>query len=165
MPAVLISVGSNIDKEDNLPKAIELLRSHPAFHVVAVSPIYETAPVDAQGALTDQAWFYNAALWIETTLSPVNLRATLRAMEAAQGRVRTTDKAAPRTLDLDIIFYGHEQLTLGNRRIPDPDVIRFAYLALPLADIAPHWIHPDNELTLRQIANNLAHTEMETRKV
>jgi 7,8-dihydro-6-hydroxymethylpterin-pyrophosphokinase len=86
-------------------------------------------------------------------------------MEAAQGRVRTTDKAAPRTLDLDIVFYGQEPLILGNRRIPDPDVIRFAYLALPLADIAPHWIHPDNELTLRQIANNLAHTEMETRKV
>ncbi len=63
MPAVLITLGSNIDKEINLPQALDALRQHPEMQVIAVSPIYVTAPV---GGAPGQSDFYNAAAWIET---------------------------------------------------------------------------------------------------
>ena len=167
MPSVLITLGSNIAKEDNFPKAIAALRQQPAITVVAISPIYETAAVGdstAQVSLT-QPTFYNAAAWIETELAPAALRETLRAIETRLGRVRTADKYAPRPIDLDIAFYGEGSLALNGKAIPDPDVVHFPHLALPLADIAPQWPHPENGLTLRQIAANLTHTEMEIRQL
>ena len=162
MPAVLITLGSNIDKEVNLPQAIDVLRQHPEMQVIAVSPIYVTAPV---GGAPGQSDFYNAAAWIETDLAPAALRERLRAIEARQGRVRTMDKYRARTIDLDIAFYGQETLTINGAPVPDPDIVHLAHLALPLADIAPNWRHPNYDLTLRQIADNLAYTQTEIRKV
>jgi len=152
MPAVLITLGSNIDKEVNLPQALDALRQHPEMRVIAVSPIYVTAPV---GGVPGQSDFYNAAA----------LRKRLRAIEARQGRVRTGDKYRARTIDLDIAFYGQETLTISGTPVPDPDSVHLAHLALPLADIAPNWQHPNYDLTLRQIADNLAYTQTEIRKV
>ena len=162
MPAVLITLGSNIDKEVNLPQALDALRQHPEMRVIAVSPIYVTAPV---GGVPGQSDFYNAAAWIETDLAPAALRERLRAIEARQGRVRTGDKYRARTIDLDIAFYGQETLTISGTPVPDPDSVHLAHLALPLADIAPNWQHPNYDLTLRQIADNLAYTQTEIRKV
>lgn len=167
MPSVLISLGSNIAKEDNFPKAIAALCHQPAITVVAISPIYETAPVGDSSiqAPSPQPTFYNAAAWIKTELAPAALRETLRAIETRLGRVRTADKYAPRPIDLDIAFYGGCSLALNGKTIPDPDIVHFPHLALPLADIAPQWVHPENGLTLRQIAANLTHTEMEIRQL
>lgn len=162
MPAVLITLGSNIDKEVNLPQALDALRRHPAMQIIAVSPIYVTAPV---GGEPGQSEFYNAAAWIETDLAPAVLRERLRAIEARQGRVRTMDKYRARTIDLDIAFYGQETLTINGGPVPDPDIVHLAHLALPLADIAPNWRHPNYDLTLRQIADNLGYTQTEIRKV
>ncbi|MFN8492814.1 MAG: 2-amino-4-hydroxy-6-hydroxymethyldihydropteridine diphosphokinase [Caldilineaceae bacterium] len=162
MPTVLITLGSNIAKEQNLPRAIELIRHQPTLTVVAVSPIYETAPVGGPAA---QPQFYNAAMRIETTLTYPMLRTLLRTLESALGRVRTTDKFAPRPIDLDIAFYGQESFTFADKCIPDPDAIRFPHLTLPLADIAPEWRDAKSGFTLRQIADDLAYTEREIRKL
>ena len=167
MPSVLITLGSNIDKEYNLPKSMEALRQQPTITLVTVSPIYETAPVghsSIQSTFT-QPTFYNAAAWIETELAPAALRELLRTIEVTLGRVRTADKSAPRPIDLDIAFYGQAKLTLAGRQIPDPDVARFPHLALPLADIAPTWQHPESGRMLYQIADHLAHSETEIRKL
>lgn len=162
MPTVLITLGSNIAKEQNLPQAIELVRNQPTITVVAVSPIYETAPVGGSAA---QPTFYNAAMQIETTLTFAALRALLRSIETALGRVRTNDKFAPRPIDLDIAFYGQESFTFAGKCIPDPDAIRFPHLILPLADIAPEWCDANSGFTLRQIADALVYTESEIRKL
>ena len=89
------------------------------------------------------------------------LRHELRAMEAALGRVRTADKFAPRPIDLDIIFYGAEVLDIDGHHIPDRDVVRFAHIALPAADIAGDWIHPETGQTLATIAAMLSTEELE----
>jgi 2-amino-4-hydroxy-6-hydroxymethyldihydropteridine diphosphokinase len=60
------------------------------------------------------------------------------------GRVRAVDKYAPRTIDLDIAFYGQQVIDLNGRHIPDPEIEKLPHLALPLADVAPNWVHPES---------------------
>lgn len=162
MPQVLIAVGSNIERERNLPLAFARLRRHAEIRLIAISPIYESP---AAGTATPQPAYYNAAARIETELAPAALKAALLDIEAALGRVRTADKFAARPIDLDIALYERLILDLNGRHIPDPDILRRPYIAVPLADLAPDWIHPEIGLTLRQIADGQHFTEKELRQV
>lgn len=136
------------------------MRHSPRIAVKLISPIYETAPVGRP----DQPPYYNAAVLIETDLPPGELRDALRRIEQALGRVRTTDRFAPRTIDLDIALFGDEVIDLDGSRIPDPDITRFPHIALPLADIAPHWIHPEVGRTLSHIAREMHYSAEEVHK-
>ncbi|MCL7453199.1 MAG: 2-amino-4-hydroxy-6-hydroxymethyldihydropteridine diphosphokinase [Anaerolineae bacterium] len=148
---VFVSLGSNIDPERNLPEAVRRLAQH--CRLLAVSPVYETQPV---GRL-DQPNFLNAALLLETYREPAELKEeVLLAIEGELGRVRTADKNAPRTVDLDISLYGEQILNLEGRHIPDPDILRFPHVARPLADLAPEFRHPETGQTLSEIAEKLA---------
>lgn len=158
---VLIALGSNIDRERNMVAAIDRLRAHPAIEVLAASPIYTTAPIGRDGAVTEQPVFANAAVRVETDLTAGDLRRELRAIEAALGRVRTADKFAPRPIDLDIALYGSEVLEIDGHHIPDRDVLRFAHVAIPLADIAGDWIHPETGQSLAAIAAPMHTQELE----
>ena len=162
LQAVLITLGSNIERERNLPQAVALLRRHARMRLQAVSPIYESLPV---GDHPDQPAYFNAAVLIETELAPAALKETLRTIESTLGRVRTVDKYAPRTIDLDIAFYGRQVFDLDGWHIPDPDVVHFPHLALPLADVAPAWVHPELKLTLEEIVKRLSFSSREIRKV
>jgi len=162
MPLILVAVGSNIDRELNLPLAFARLRRRPGIRLIAVSPNYESAAV---GALTPQPAYYNAAVLIETDFAPADLKAALLDIEQSLGRVRTADKFAPRPIDLDIALYGSAIFDLGGRHIPDPDIARYPHLAVPLADLAPDWVHPEIGLSLRQIAAGQHVTEKELRQV
>jgi 2-amino-4-hydroxy-6-hydroxymethyldihydropteridine diphosphokinase len=155
---VLVSVGSNIDPERNLSAAVERLRER--CRVTAVSTVYETEPVGGR----EQPRFLNAAVLLETDLTPAQLRAqVLRPIEQDLGRVRTSDKYGPRTIDLDISLYGDRVLELGGRRIPDPDILRYAHIAVPLADVAPEQRHPETGQTLADIARQLPHAGLQPR--
>jgi 2-amino-4-hydroxy-6-hydroxymethyldihydropteridine diphosphokinase len=149
---VLITLGSNINREQNVNEALARLEQQPDLHILAVSPIYVTQAVGADGKAAAQPAFSNAAICVETELDPFTLRGKLRALEAAMGRMRTADKFAPRPIDLDIAFYGDRVLEVAGKVIPDPDVLRFAHVAVPLADVAGDWIHPQTGQTLAEIA-------------
>ncbi|RME77188.1 MAG: 2-amino-4-hydroxy-6-hydroxymethyldihydropteridine diphosphokinase [Chloroflexi bacterium] len=159
---VLITIGSNINREQNLPAALDLLGTWPGIRLVAVSPVYDTAPI---GGRPDQPRFYNAAALVETALGPEALKQALRSIEAQLGRRRVADKYAPRPIDLDIAMYGRQVLGLNGRHIPDPEIVRFPHLALPLADIAPDWVHPELGVTLRDIARQMSFSEEEIQKL
>ncbi len=159
---VLITLGSNLEREHNLPAAVARLRHHPRLALRALSPVYESAPV---GGAPNHPHYFNAAALVETDLTPSALRDTLRAIERDLGRVRTADKHAPRTIDLDIALYGDQILTVEDKHIPDPDISVFPHLALPLADIAPGWRHPQTGLTLREIAAGMSYSTGEIRKL
>jgi dihydroneopterin aldolase/2-amino-4-hydroxy-6-hydroxymethyldihydropteridine diphosphokinase len=147
---VYISLGSNIEPERNLPEAVRRLARH--CHLLAVSPVYETQPVGT----TEQPNFLNAAVLIETDLTASDLKTrVLQGIEQELGRVRTADKFAPRTIDLDISLFNSEVLQFGQRRIPDPEILRYAHVAMPLADLAPEYFHPETGRSLRDIANSL----------
>ena len=146
---VFLALGSNINAEHNLQAAAQRLASR--FHLRAVSPVYETAPVGK----TDQPNFLNAAASIETDLAAAELKQALQAIEQELGRVRTDDKNAPRTIDLDISLFDAQVLEVGQRHIPDPDILRYPHIARPLADLAPQQRHPETGQTLQEIAQGL----------
>ena len=161
MTLVLIALGSNVDKEQKLPAAVALLRQHPRLQVLAVSPTYVTTALAADGSHAAQADFHNAAVLAETDLSAGELRAELRTLETALGRVRTADKFAPRPIDLDIAFFGDAVLDLDGKHVPDPNVLRYAHIAVPLAAVAPDFAHPETGQTLAAIAATFGIERME----
>jgi GTP cyclohydrolase I len=158
MHPVLITLGSNINREHNLPQAVAMLRRCPKILLVAVSPIYETQAI---GGAPNQPAYFNAAVLIKTSLNPATLKETLWKIEQALGRVRTTDKYAPRPVDLDIAFYDKQVFDLAGRHIPDPDVVKYAHVAWPLADLAPCWTHPEVGTTLYEIAKTIKFPDSE----
>ena len=87
-------------------------------------------------SLTQRSWF-------KLPLLPGQFkRSVLNVIESRLRRRRSGDKNAPRTIDLDISLFNESVLTIGHRRIPDPELSRFAHIAIPLAEIAPDYIHP-----------------------
>lgn len=147
---VYVSLGSNIEAVRHLAAAVRLLGER--GRVVAVSRVYETVPV----GLREQANFLNAAVWVETELDAARFKGeVLAGIEAALGRVRTADKNAPRTIDADIALFNDEVFELGRRHIPDPDIVRFPHVAVPLADIVPDLMHPETGEQLADIAARL----------
>jgi 2-amino-4-hydroxy-6-hydroxymethyldihydropteridine diphosphokinase len=153
---VLIALGSNIEPVRNLPRAISLLnRDCP---VEAVSPVYAAEPVGRPEA----PMFLNAAARIETILSPQDLKfGVLRPLEEKLGRRRSADRYAPRTIDVDIAFFGSLVIDDPDRGlvIPDPDIGTCAHLALPLADLEPLFRHPLSGETLSQLAADFADSD------
>jgi len=105
-----LSLGSNIEPERNLPAAVMELSRH--GRVRRVSSVWETVPLGFSG----QPNFLNAALWLETPLPARELREIVIAgIEAQLGRVRTENRSAPRTIDIDIMLFNRESLRVGRR--------------------------------------------------
>jgi 2-amino-4-hydroxy-6-hydroxymethyldihydropteridine diphosphokinase len=147
--AVLL-LGSNVDKERNLPAAVHLLRR--LCRVVAVSPVYETAPVGLMG----QPYFLNAAVLVETDLNASRLKETVMSqVEEELNRRRQSDRYAARTIDVDLLLFNDDVFTLGNRRIPDPDLRRYLHVAVPVADLLPDLIHPETGERIEVIVRRL----------
>jgi 2-amino-4-hydroxy-6-hydroxymethyldihydropteridine diphosphokinase len=147
---VFILLGANIEPHRNLTVAVGMLAA--ALEVRAVSRVYQSPAV----ARPEQPPFLNSAVLARTEHSPAALRdEVLRPIETALGRVRTADRHAPRTIDLDIVMYD-QLVTQAPLVLPDPDIERYAHVALPLADLAPDFVHPLSGHTLAEIAARFA---------
>lgn len=155
MARVLIAFGSNIVPEANVPRALELLAGQ--VRVVGVSTVYRTEPLGRR----EQEPFLNGALLVETPLPPRVLKfEVLRGIEASLGRVRTEDRYAARTIDLDIALYADLQIAEADLRVPDPDIPDRAFLAIPLAELAPEMVLPGTGRRLADIASVLSREGM-----
>lgn len=131
MTRAVIAIGSNLgDRLGHLQGAIDGL-AH-SVDVVAVSGVYETAPVGGP----DQDDFLNAVLLIETTLAPHDLLALCQSVEAAHDRVREV-RWGPRTLDVDIIAMGSEVLDDPDLTLPHPRAHERAFVCVPWLDVEP----------------------------
>ncbi len=148
---VYVSLGSNINKERNLPAAVQLLGE--LCRVLASSAAYETAPV----GLEKQPLFFNAAVLVETEKDAASFSKDILArVEQELERVRTIDKNAPRTIDLDITLFNQEVFDLDSQHhIPDPDLLRRPHVAVPIAELSPDLAHPETGEPLAQIAARL----------
>jgi GTP cyclohydrolase I len=155
---VLITLGSNIEPQHNIPEAMRAIGRHPGVELRRCSRVYETEPV---GEDAGQAPFHNAAALVSTDLTPAGLRAALREIETGQGRVRTGQRNAPRTIDLDIAYFGDLEIEVDGTPIPDPDVPLHLHLARPLADVAPDWTDPATGSTLAELVAKLTAERME----
>ncbi|MEX0703051.1 MAG: 2-amino-4-hydroxy-6-hydroxymethyldihydropteridine diphosphokinase [Planctomycetales bacterium] len=143
-----LALGSNIDPERNLVEALRLLSRH--GNPLAVSRIYQTAPI----GFANQPDYLNAAVLLETSATLAELREWIvPEVEAALGRVRMPGNPnAPRTIDVDVALFDREVIHAANCRVPDPDILTRPFVAIPLAELDPDYVHPEEERTLREIA-------------
>ena len=130
VPWVWVSLGSNLDREASLRLAIRALRDR--YGELSLSPIYESAAEGFKGEP-----FLNLVAGFETTESVAILRDRLRTIEAAAGRRREGDKFGPRTLDLDLLTYGDAVGVIDGYPLPRDEILRYAFVLKPLADLAP----------------------------
>ena len=144
-----LSLGSNMgDREHHLRHAIKRLEQ--LGRIAAVSAWYETEPVE----FTDQAWFLNCAVALETTKTPKELMAALLGLEQKSGRQRTQRKG-PRTIDIDILLFGETVLSTPGLIIPHPAMHARRFVLEPLAEIAPEARHPALQKTIRELLAEL----------
>ena len=135
---VYLGVGSNKgDRLANCRAGIEGLRRISGTTVIRASSFYETEPQER----ADQDWFINAVVEIETSLDPEALLSACLALEAEFGRVRAVP-FGPRTLDIDVLFFGSRVITGSGLAVPHPRVDRRRFVLAPLAEIAPDLRHP-----------------------
>jgi 2-amino-4-hydroxy-6-hydroxymethyldihydropteridine diphosphokinase len=144
-----LSLGSNLgDREGHLRDAIARLESQ--GHVVAVSSLYETEPVD----FINQPWFLNCAVAIETSKTPEELIAAILETEVTMGRQRG-QKKGPRSIDIDILLVGDKVVEAEELNVPHPAMSERRFVLEPLAEIAPEARHPVLKKTIRELRDTL----------
>lgn len=136
MPRVWVSIGSNIDRERHIRAALRELRG--AFGELVVSPVYETEAVGFRGDA-----FFNLVAGFDTELPPARLHALMREIEERHGRERGGEKFSARTLDLDLLTYGDAITSEGGKALPRDEILRYAFVLAPLADVAADEVHPE----------------------
>ena len=135
----ILSIGSNIgDKLANCQFGIAALTKDGNSTVLAQSAYYKTEPVD----FTDQDWFVNAAIKIETVLSPQALLETIQQAQRLAGRTHDKIRFGPRILDIDIIFYDDSVIQEPHLSVPHPRMHKRRFVLQPICDIDRAIIHP-----------------------
>jgi 2-amino-4-hydroxy-6-hydroxymethyldihydropteridine diphosphokinase len=131
-----LALGSNLgERAAHLQRAVDLLAEHRAVNVVAVSRVYETAPVGGP----DQGPYLNAVVALETTLDAAELLALAQACERDAARVRG-ERWGPRTLDVDVLLVGDERCDDPELTVPHPRMWERGFVLAPLRDVAPDLV-------------------------
>jgi 2-amino-4-hydroxy-6-hydroxymethyldihydropteridine diphosphokinase len=150
MKTVYLGLGSNMgDRAAMLQAAVCALES-PRLHILRVSPVYETEPMDVPG----QHWFLNQVAEAETDLFPLQLLRRIAKVEAQLGRRRLAPKG-PRTIDIDILLLGNSVVTMPSLEIPHPRLRGRRFVLAPLADLAPDLRDPVTRKTVRELLGEL----------
>jgi 2-amino-4-hydroxy-6-hydroxymethyldihydropteridine diphosphokinase len=142
-----LSLGSNVgDREKNLREAVHRLKT--LGRVISVSSFYETEPVE----FTEQPWFVNCAIALETAQSASQLMSGILEIEREMGRLRV-EKKGPRIIDIDILLFGDLIVNTPDLVIPHPAMAERRFVLEPLAEIADQARHP----VLRKTIGELLH--------
>lgn len=153
MKTVYIALGSNLNNPlEQLKQAVEKLKAF-AIHL-QISPFYGSKPVGPQ----DQPDYVNAVAKFDTDLSPTELLDKLQSIENEQGRVRLR-RWGERTLDLDIILYGNEQIQTERLTVPHIEMKNREFVIVPMFDLTPELILPTGE-KLAEIYQQFKHHQM-----
>ena len=146
-----IGIGSNLgDKLDQCEKAISEILKVDHHKLLAKSSFFKTQPV----GYTSQDWFVNGVIKIETDLEPFDLFRILKAIESRLGRLKTF-RWGPRSIDLDILFFGETEIQTEELQIPHPLIHERQFVLIPLAEIDPGLIHPVLRKTVQELLENL----------
>ena len=141
---ILIALGANLPSRygaplETLTAAMDRIDAHENIAVIARSNVYKSAPVP----ISDQPWYHNAVIAVETDLKPFTLLTNLQEIETDFGRERADgDRNAARVLDLDMIAYDDVVIDEAGLEIPHPRMDDRAFVLLPLSDVSPKWKHP-----------------------
>ena len=147
-----LGIGTNLgDRAGNVRTALRKLEDLPTIQLGRVSSLYESAPV----GVTDQPDFLNLVAAARTSLGPLALLDALLHIENQMGRVRT-QRWGPRVIDLDLLLYGGERVSLPELTVPHPRLHERAFVVIPLAEIAPALTLPGSEKKVSDIADSFS---------
>jgi len=145
MVAVYLDIGSNINRRENIQSCVnQLLHDFPD---IRFSKAYESEALGFDGDS-----FYNISAGLETELSYPELKAYLKNIENQHARKRDKTKFISRTLDVDILLYG-DAILHPEFDVPRKEILKFPFVLFPLAEIAPDFIHPQEQKTIAELAN------------
>lgn len=144
MTRAYVSLGSNIEPERNLRRALDALRAR--FGPLALSSVYRSRAVGFDG---DD--FLNLVAAFDSDEGPEAVAAALHAIEDAQGRDRQAPRFSSRTLDLDLLLYGDRVIERPGLRLPRAEIEEQAFVLLPLAELAPGLVHPVLGVTIGEL--------------
>lgn len=137
-PPIALALGSNLgNREATLAMARYALCAGGAMRILKASSLYETEPVDCG----PQPWYLNQVLWVASDLPPALLLAWCQQVEARMGRRRSSPKA-PRSLDVDLLFYGALVVRTPLLTLPHPALPVRRCVLVPLAELGIPWRHP-----------------------
>lgn len=147
---VYIGFGSNVgNRVDFCDRAVTLLSLLPHSQLTGVSLLYETEPVD-DGSHPGDGWFLNGVVQLETDITPKSLLTVLREIERSLGRDQD-HRSGPRTIDLDILFYGQRVINEPDLVIPHPRLHQRRFVLMPLSELDPLWVHPVLQRSVNQM--------------
>lgn len=149
MTRAYLGIGSNTDRERNIASCLNELRRR--FGELDISPIYSSQAVGFEGAD-----FYNLAVGIDTGLDPQSLNRELHEIEAEHGRTREGPRFSDRTLDIDLLLHGDCTMETAALTLPRPEILEYAFVIKPLADIAPDVVHPTEKRTIGELWRNFS---------
>ncbi|MCM3791120.1 2-amino-4-hydroxy-6-hydroxymethyldihydropteridine diphosphokinase [Domibacillus indicus] len=146
-----LSLGTNMgNREEQLREAVRQLEEQKSLQLMAVSSIYETDPV----GFTDQPSFFNIVVKLKTSMTPDELLAACQEIENKLGRERIV-RWGPRTIDLDILLYNHDNIKSDSLIIPHPRMTERAFVLIPLAEIDTAITLPGTSLPLEHYVKNV----------
>ena len=135
MPQIFIGIGSNIDRRRNIESGVRALVE--AYAALEISPVYAASAVGFTGAE-----FYNLVVSINSEDDVAAVHATLKRIETEHGRDHNAPKFSARRLDLDLLTYGDLVMHTDALTLPREDIIKYAFVLRPLAELAPEHRHP-----------------------
>ncbi len=141
---VFVSIGSNLDREQNIIRALKQLRDH--FGAIRRSSVYESEAVGFSGPP-----FLNLVVCLQTSQPVTDVIACLKSIEAASGRERSGPRFSDRTLDLDLLLYGDCTIHDGHIDVPRAEITAQAFILGPMSEIAGQRRHPEQQRTFGEI--------------
>jgi len=158
MSLCFISIGSNINREQNISSALSALQRE--FGKLRHSSLYESSSVGFNGDA-----FYNlvSAFHCNQTINQINQQ--LKSIENNHGRIRHQEKFSSRTLDLDLLLYNQQIITTDTLTIPHHDILNYAFVLEPLAEIAPKQLHPIKKISYAQLWQNFDKSQVQQQKL
>ncbi len=158
MPRGYISIGSNIDKEKHIASSILALNER--FGPLIKSDIFETEAIGFSGAD-----FYNLVVGFDCDLPAKSVAKILKQIETDHGRTKSCQKFSPRTLDLDLILYGDQIINEGRLQIPRDEILTYAFVLQPLAEIAADLRHPISGQSYGQLWEQFDKTQLKQKRI
>ena len=144
MTHVVLSIGSNIERERNIRFAIDCIHQH--WGKLDISPVYETSSVGFEGPA-----FYNLIVGFHSDQPLEAINEKLKEIETRAGRVRGPKTFDSRVLDIDVVLYGEENYRDRGINVPRDEIEKYAYVLKPLADIYPDLPYPVTGQTIENM--------------